>query len=55
MYGHRPPTAPATPDNDLLAGWSNQYPQHPQAQAMAMYERSRYGGQGGGGQGGGGQ
>jgi CCR4-NOT transcription complex subunit 9 len=58
MYGHRPPTAPATPDNDLLAAWSNQYPQHPQAQAqqaqaMAMYERSRYGGQGGGGQGGG--
>ena len=51
MYGHRPPTAPATPDNDLLPGWSNMHPAH--AQAMAMYERSRYGGQGGGGQGGG--
>jgi len=55
MYGHRPPTAPATPDNDLLAGWSNAHAQHAQAQAMAMYERSRYGGQGGGGQGQGGQ
>jgi hypothetical protein len=57
MYGHRPPPASVTPDNDLLAGWSNPYPQqHPQAQAMAMYERSRYGGQGGGGgQGGQGQ
>jgi CCR4-NOT transcription complex subunit 9 len=49
MYGHRPPTAPATPDNDLLPPWSNIHPAH--AQAMAMYERSRYTGQGGQGQG----
>lgn len=48
MYGHRPPTAPATPDNDLLPGWSNMHPAH--AQALAMYERSRYTGGGGQGQ-----